>query len=115
MTILVIEDDPAILTLVERLLTSRGHTVLAASDSSQASEAVRQHAPPLDMLLADLVLASGSGLDYARSMKKTFPQLKVAFMTGWVHRAPAAQRSGLGPILRKPFTAQELFTVIEEA
>ncbi len=114
-TILVVEDDPAILTLVERLLTSRGHTVLAASDTLQAAEALREHPALPDLLLTDLVLAGDSGLDYAKSMKAAFPKLKVVFMTGWVHRAPSAQRSGLGPILRKPFTAEELFKVIERA
>ena len=113
MTILVVEDDPAILTLVERLLTSRGHTVLAATDTLQASEAVREHGGPLDLLLTDLILSGDSGLDYAKSMKAERPGLKVVFMTGWVHREPSAQRSGLGPVLRKPFTAQELFKIVE--
>jgi two-component system, cell cycle sensor histidine kinase and response regulator CckA len=112
-TILVVEDDPSILTLVDRLLTSRGHTVLAASDTVQASAALRDHRGAPDMLLTDLVLAGDSGLDYAKSMKAAFPMLRVVFMTGWVHRAPSAQRSGLGPILRKPFTAQELFKIVE--
>ena len=60
MTILVVEDDPSILTLVDRLLTSRGHTVLAASDTIQASAALRDHRGAPDMLLNDLVLAAGT-------------------------------------------------------
>lgn len=115
MTVLVVEDDPAILTLVDRLLTSRGHTVLAAADSLQASEALREHQGPVHVLLTDLVLSADSGLDYAKAMKATHPAVKVVFMTGWLHRAPSAQRTGLGPILRKPFTAEELFKVIEGA
>jgi len=112
-TILVVEDDPAILALVDRLLTSRGHTVLTANDPDDAAFVLAEHGRAPDMLLTDLVLAGQSGLDYARSLKKTYPSMKVAFMTGWAHRAPQAQRSGLGPVLHKPFTARELYEIVE--
>ena len=113
-TILVVEDSPDILTLVDRLLTARGHTVLSAPDPDHASFVIAEHGgKPPDLLLVDIVLAGVSGVDYARSMRGAYPTLKIVFMTGWPHRAPTALRSALGPVLRKPFTAQELFDIIE--
>ena len=113
MTILVVEDEPAILTLIERLLSARGHTVLAAHDPDDAAFVLAEHAQPPDLLLTDIVLPGRTGLEYAQAMKATYPSLKVVFMTGWAHRAPSALRAGIGPVLRKPFTATELYEAIE--
>jgi DNA-binding response OmpR family regulator len=112
-TILVVEDTPEILNLVDRLLTMRGHTVLSAPDPDHASFVIAEHGGPPELLLVDIVLAGISGVDYARSMRGAYPTLKIVFMTGWPHRAPTALRSGLGPVLRKPFTAQELYDMLE--
>ena len=114
MTILVLEDDAQILALIDRLLTKKGHTVIAAHDPDDAAFVVSEHGHPPDLLLTDIILADRSGVEFARSMKTAHPGLKVIFMTGWAHRAPSALRSGLGPVLRKPFTAEELYKIIDE-
>ena len=114
MTILVVEDDSSILSLVDRLLTAKGHVVLGAHDPDDASVVIAQHGTPPDVLLADIILGGQTGVDYARALKKLHPRLKVVFMTGLAHRAPAALRTGLGPVLHKPFSAEELYRVINE-
>ena len=114
MTILVVEDEATILTLVERLLTAKGHTVLTAHDPDDASFVIAEHGTPPDLLLTDIILPGRTGLEYAQAMKATHPSLKVVFMTGWAHRAPSALRTGIGPVLRKPFTAKELYDAVEE-
>lgn len=114
MTILVVEDEPAVLTLIERLLTAKGHTVLAANDPDDAAFVLADHGKPVDLLLTDIILPGRTGLEYAQAMKAAYPSLKVVFMTGWAHRAPSALRTGIGPVLRKPFTAKELYDAIEE-
>lgn len=114
MTILVIEDDSAVLSLVERLLSAKGHDVLVARDPKDAAVVLSQRAHPPDMLLADIILGGQTGVEYARSLKETYPTLKIIFMTGLSHRAPAALRTGLGPVLHKPFGADELYRVIDE-
>ena len=113
MTILVVEDDPSILTLIERLLTAKGHAVLTANDPDDAAFVIAEHGTAPDLLLTDIILPGRTGLEYAQALKTTYPSLKVVFMTGWAHRAPAASRTGLGPVLRKPFTAQELYEAVE--
>lgn len=114
MTILVIEDDSSVLSLVERLLTARGHTILAARDPRDAADVLTQHGNAPDMLLADIMLGGQPGVEYASTLKQSYPALKIIFMTGLAHRAPAALRSGLGPVLHKPFGADELYRIVDE-
>ena len=114
MTILIIEDDSSVLSLVERLLTAKGHVVLTAHDPKDAEVVLAQHGKPPDLLLTDIILGGQTGTEYARSLKEAHPPLKVVFMTGLTHRAPAALRTGLGPVLHKPFSADELYRIIEE-
>lgn len=113
MTILIVEDQEDVRTLLDRLLSAKGHIVLTAPDPDAAASAIAEHGGPPDVLLIDIILAGRSGVDYARSVKAIYPSLKIVFMTGWPHREPSALRSGLGPVLRKPFTAQELYDTIE--
>ena len=114
MTILVIEDDSAVLSLVERLLGARGHTVLSARDAEDASLVLAQHGGLPDLLLADIILGGQSGVQYARALKQRHPPLKIVFMTALASRAPEALRTGLGPVLHKPFGAEELYRTIDE-
>ena len=114
MTILVIEDDSSVLSLVDRLLTAKGYTILTAHDPKDAAVVLAQYGKPPDLLLTDIILGGETGVEYARSLKEVHPPLKVIFMTGLAHRAPAALRTGLGPVLHKPFGADELYRIVEE-
>ena len=114
MTILVIEDDASVLALVERLLSVKGHKVLTARDPNTAAAVLSQHNQAPDMLLADIILGGQTGVDFARTLKDQYPELKIVFMTGLSHRAPGALRAGLGPVLHKPFGADELYRIIDE-
>lgn len=112
MTVLVVEDDPNVLAFIDRMLTQRGHTVLAAEDPDHARFVLADHGGKLDVLLCDIVLPGANGLDFARAVKKDNPEVKIVFMTGLIHQSPKVLRSGLGPVLHKPFTSEELLKVI---
>ena len=112
MTILVVEDDPTVLAFVDRMLTLNGHTVLAAEDADQARFLLTDHGSQPDVLLVDIVLPGSNGLDFARVAKAEYPTVKILFMTGLVHQSPKALRSGLGPVLHKPFTSAALLKAI---
>jgi two-component system OmpR family response regulator len=113
MTVLVIEDDPNVLAFIDRMLTQSGHTVLAAEDPDHARFVLAEHGGPADLLLIDIVLPGSNGLDFARAAKAANPALKIIFMTGLVHQSPKVLRSGLGPVLHKPFSSDELLKTIE--
>ena len=113
MIVLVLEDDANVLAFIDRALSQKGHTVLAAEDPDHARFVVAEHGGKIDLLLTDIVLPGANGLDYARAAKKENPSLKIVFMTGMTHRSPQVLRSGLGPVLHKPFTVEELFKTID--
>jgi len=112
MTILIVEDDHNVLAFIERLLTLKGHTVLPAEDPDQARILLAEHGDKADLLLIDVILPGANGLDFARTAREEHPSLKIIFMTGLVHQSPKVLRSGLGPLLRKPFTSAELLTTM---
>jgi len=113
MTVLVVEDDPTVLAFIDRMLTQKGHTVLAAEDPGHARFVLAEHGGKADLLLIDIVLPGANGLDFARAEKAVNPALKIIFMTGLVHQSPKVLRSGLGPVLHKPFSSDELLKTIE--
>ena len=102
MTVLVVEDDSSVLAFIGRMLTQNGHTVLAAEDPDQARFVLAEHGGKADVLLVDIVLPGSNGLDFARAVKEQNPSC-----------SPAVLRSGLGPVLRKPFTSEELLKTID--
>jgi DNA-binding response OmpR family regulator len=112
MTVLILEDDATVLAFIDRALTQQGHTVLVAEDPDHARFVTAEHGGTIDLLLVDIVLPGSNGLDYARTAKAANPSLKIMFMTGMMHRSPAVLRSGLGPVLHKPFTVEELVKAI---
>jgi DNA-binding response OmpR family regulator len=115
MVVLVVEDDPSVLTFVDRVLTQHGHTVLSAEDPDQARFVLAEHGGHADLLLCDIVLPGVNGLDFARTAKAANPALKVVFMTGLVHQSPKVLRSGIGAVIHKPFSSDELLKAIEKA
>lgn len=115
MTILVVDDDSLVLDVLESLLKSQGHDVLAAADPSAATTLLAEAPHPPDVLLVDVALPGISGIDYAADMRRRYPLLAVVFTTGFAHLEAPARRRGMGEILRKPFRPRELFDIIERA
>jgi CheY-like chemotaxis protein len=115
MTILVVDDDTLVLGVFESMLRSRGHEVLAATDSATAMTLLAEHGQQPDVLLVDVALAGESGIDLAEDVRALYPDIGVVFTTGFAHREPTARRAGIGEVLRKPFRPQQLFDVISRA
>ena len=115
MTILVVDDDPLVLNVLESLLKTQGHDVIAAPDPSVAATLLAQTKQPPDVLLVDVALSGVSGIDYAADMRGKYPGLAIVFTTGFAHLEAPARRRGMGEILRKPFRPRELFDIIERA
>ena len=82
-TVLVAEDDPDILELVQLLLTGLGYHVLTATDGAHAVEAAQAHRGTIDLLLSDVVMPRMSGAELARHLRSAEPSLKVMFASGY--------------------------------
>jgi CheY-like chemotaxis protein len=110
-TLLVVDDEPAILTLMWRLLGGDGYAANWASGATQALELVEATPTPIDLLVTDVVMPGMSGFELATRVQTQHPETKVLFLTGYV-RTRDEVLSGLAlsqsPFLLKPFTAEAL-------
>ncbi|MGZ4409880.1 MAG: protoglobin domain-containing protein [Gaiellaceae bacterium] len=82
-TILLVEDNDAVRSLVADLLTSYGYTVLQAADGPEAIEIAEQRHGSIDLLLTDVVMPSMNGRELAERLLAENPPLKVLFTSGY--------------------------------
>jgi CheY-like chemotaxis protein len=109
-TVLLVEDEAALRTLVRRILEKHGYKVLEASTANEASALARDHAGPIHLLLTDVVLAGTDGRQVAETLLALRTELRVLFMSGYteeaiVHRGVLAANTAF---IHKPFAAEGL-------
>ncbi|MBK8596755.1 MAG: PAS domain S-box protein [Holophagales bacterium] len=105
-TILVVEDEPALLRLVATMLEELGYRVLAAGSPQAALELAGRHARELRLLLTDVVMPGMNGRDLAARVTGLLPGLPCLFMSGYTADV-IAHRGLLGAgvqLLSKPFS-----------
>ena len=108
--VLIIDDSPRLLSLVGRMLRSRGYQVLGAEDGPSALQ-VASEEPELALIISDIMLSgSMSGWDIFRALSESRENLKFLMMTGY----SAEEQDGLEvPILHKPFKQEELLAQVD--
>jgi PAS domain S-box-containing protein len=109
-TILVVEDEADVRSIVRRQLESLGHRVLVAEAATEALLLIQGPGAP-DVLLTDVVLKTGiNGIDLAQAAREARPGLPVIFMSGYTAVPEARQRirNTGAPLLSKPFTTPQL-------
>jgi CheY-like chemotaxis protein len=109
-TILVVEDEPAVLYLSQRALEAHGYVVLAASDATTALRLVERHGGTIHLLLTDVVMPGMSGRDLADQLATRRPGSRVLYMSGYPGDA-VVQNGELKPgsaFLHKPFSPDGL-------
>jgi two-component system cell cycle sensor histidine kinase/response regulator CckA len=114
-TILLVEDQDAVRSLVERALTGYGYRVLSASSGRHALE-LQERASRIDLVLTDMVMPEMSGVELANILRQRLPGLPVLYMTGYVDAGSAAL---LAPdeeenLLLKPFTPMQLLERVQQ-
>ncbi|OLC08838.1 MAG: hypothetical protein AUH41_07160 [Gemmatimonadetes bacterium 13_1_40CM_66_11] len=109
-TVLVVEDEPAVLTLSRRALEAQGYVVLAASDAAAALRVVERHGGTIHMLVTDVVMPGLSGRELADRLVAQRPGIRVLYMSGYPGDA-VVQHGGLpqgSAFLQKPFSPDTL-------
>ena len=115
-TILVVEDEEPVLTLVRETLEDAGYKVLVASDGEEALALLSRNEEPIHLLLTDIVMPKIGGKTLATRAASRHPEMQILFMTGYFDTDidnkdnPFGRRS----CLFKPFTPQELTSRIRE-
>jgi two-component system response regulator RegA len=113
--LLLIDDDKVFLETLARSLQRRGETVLIASNSEEALQAIREFNP--DRAVLDLNLAGESGLQLLTQMLEQSPQLRIIMLTGYASIVTAvdAMKRGALNYLCKPVNATQVLQAFGEA
>ncbi|GAB1640231.1 hypothetical protein KRMM14A1259_06540 [Krasilnikovia sp. MM14-A1259] len=111
--VLVVEDQPDVARLVERLLQPAGYTLTVSTDARHAVRLVQAGAEP-DLLITDVVMPTMTGPELAEQMRTHRPGLPVVYMSGYTAAAlgPQVQLDANSVLLEKPFTRSALFDAI---
>ncbi|RLI53416.1 MAG: sigma-54-dependent Fis family transcriptional regulator [Candidatus Thorarchaeota archaeon] len=110
--ILVVDDAPDALELIERNLTASGYQVFTAPG---AVEAIRTlDSTPVDLVITDLKMPKVSGLDLVQHVRENFKDTEVMMITGYptIQGAVTAVKAGSQEYLTKPFTDEELLSAV---
>lgn len=107
MKLLVVDDEPVIRRLVTRVLRDEA-SVWEASNQREAIAIFKKG--KFDVVLVDVNLGADNGLDLAVKFRDLDPLVQVTVMSGDPANEEKVRQAGLGPMLLKPFTSEELRT-----
>jgi len=115
-TILLVEDDEVVRTLTSEVLESQGYNVLRAKRGSEAVDWFGRSIVPIDLLVTDVIMPEGNGVDLARQLKQQDPGLKVLYMSGYLSDQvlPQMNLTKRSFFLAKPFLPQEFVSKVRE-
>jgi PAS domain S-box-containing protein len=112
-TLLVIDDEEAILNAVREALTSHGYKVFAISDSPSALNIFRKIPDEIALVISDIAMPKMDGKELIKQVKGIKPEIKIIAMSG--HTKYIADKDGIREIdgfLKKPFESQYLLSVV---
>jgi two-component system cell cycle sensor histidine kinase/response regulator CckA len=109
-TVLVVDDESMVRTLVRRMLEPGMYSVVEAEDGESALRLIERGQPAIDVVLTDLVMPGIDGFDIVTVLARHRPDLPVVCMSGFAS-ASASQLSV--PFIPKPFSLEELRETLE--
>jgi CheY-like chemotaxis protein len=109
-TILLVEDEPSVRTLVRDELRKLGYRVVEAKNGVEACLLATQQAGSLQLLLTDVVMPGMGGRELAQHLSVIKPDLRTLFISGYMDDVGimAGQEEGMSSFLQKPFTPEVL-------
>jgi len=115
-TILLVEDEPSILKMIEKMLKRLGYRVLSASTPGEAMNLITSQQNQIHLLITDVIMPEMNGRDLAESIVLFNPDIKFLFMSGYTADV-IADHGVLDEhvyFIQKPFSHNELATKIRE-
>ena len=119
LSILVADDEDSIRSLLEHFLKNLGHQVIVVGNAREACEAMAKQ--PLDLVITDVLMPDGDGLDLISQLRKVQPNARIIAMSGGGRYLEGSDylklAKGLGAhaAMMKPFTWKELQDAIQVA
>ena len=115
LNILLVEDEPQVRKVLERLLTSRGHRVLEAAQGLEALQIMRRQPENIDLVVMDVIMPGMNGRETFREMRTIRADIKVLFISGYPGDVITIQdiRDEKLDLLAKPLVPRELIEKIK--
>ena len=116
-SVLIVDDDDQVRTVLRKALAGMGYDALESADGQDAVRRCREHCP--DVLVVDLIMPGKEGLETIQEIRQFRPDAKIVAISGGGMANPAtylhvAERLGADRILSKPFDPSELLEVLED-
>jgi two-component system, cell cycle sensor histidine kinase and response regulator CckA len=114
--VMYVDDDQALVFLVERVLTRKGFRVSSFTDPHLASVALRERPKDFDLLVTDYNMPGFCGVDLLREARAVRPDLPVALASGYVTAEieQSAFAEGAGALIHKPNDVEELCEIVQK-
>src|SRR5262249_48724161 len=116
-TVLLVEDDRAVRSVVDSVLRRNGYAVLQAGNPQEALATARQHAGTIDLVLADVIMPEMSGPEMVALLAEQHPETRAIYLSGY--SADTLMREGIlesrARLVQKPVAARDLLQVVRGA
>ncbi|MBK7369761.1 MAG: PAS domain S-box protein [Candidatus Eisenbacteria bacterium] len=115
-TILFVEDDDGVRSLIEMVFREQGYRVLTASSGAQALELLDAHSGTLDLLVSDVVMPGMGGRELVTLVHEKRPGLRFLYLSGYTDDSIVRQGISRAEVnfLQKPFSAGVLLRKVRE-
>lgn len=115
-TVLLVEDEEAVRTLVARVLSASGYRVLQAASGSEGWQRFQEHETEVDLLLTDVVMPGLGGRELADRVRSRRPTMKVLYMSGYMDDPALRQvlMHAHAALLAKPFSPRTVTQRVRE-
>jgi CheY-like chemotaxis protein len=115
--LLVIDDDPSILSLFSQFLEDAGYSVASALDGKEGLQSVKAKKP--DLIITDIMMPEMDGLELLMEIKRHHSEIPVIAISGGmkiqpVNFLPQAQKFGANRVLLKPVSLADLLQAVQE-
>ncbi len=115
--VLLLEDDVMVREIAREILESHGFVATLAENISQAREVFTQNQGRFDLVMSDVILPDGNGLDFIEWVLEQAPDTKVLLASGYIDESSHVneiRKRGL-PFIQKPFHVYDLLVAVEAA
>jgi DNA-binding NtrC family response regulator len=114
-TILIVDDEFSVRESLDKVLSKSGYATLTAGSGNEALSLLAKQR--VDLVLSDLKMPDGDGVELLKSIKKSYPEIEVILLTGYgtVENAVEAMREGAYDFITKPPKKAIILTAVERA
>jgi CheY-like chemotaxis protein len=116
-TLLLVDDEPAVLAIAQKMLESLGYSVIAARGGAEAIECYQQHRERIDLIMLDMIMPEVSGSETFERLRQVRPDVRVLLSSGYSLNGLARDLVGRGcrAFIQKPFDLEELAAKVRQA